>query len=366
MRILWSYMVRQFIGPFFFGLAAFTSVFVAADLLTLVRTSVQAGVGLGVVAELVMLRLPQTVIYTFPMGMLLGTLLGVGQLVAGNELVAVRSLGVSSRRLFFPLLGLGLVGSAFALTMNEVVVPVANQRVQTVWFEQLEKHPRPAVQENVMLNQYAGGSLEWLLWAARYDPSQEVFSDVTIVTMDRGKPAQTIYTQTLAWVDSGWVMQNGTLYRYGSQGEVTRLDFQGGSQRINLNTRPEEVSERQKSTDELSARELWQRVRLFRSQGVQIPAQLLVRLHQKLALSLASLIFVMVGAALSARGAGSRRGAGAATGFGLSIAVIFVYYLLLSLGGPLAESGRLPIALGSWLPDWVLGGAGAWLLTRVD
>ena len=46
------------------------------------------------------------------------------------------------------------------------------------------------------------------------------------------------------------------------------------------------------------------------------------------------------------------------------MAVIFVYYILLSVGQALAEQERIPAALGLWLPNLVLGVIGLLVFRR--
>ncbi|MBE3578049.1 MAG: LptF/LptG family permease [Limnochordales bacterium] len=364
MRTLRRYVLRAFVGPFIFGMAAFTSIFVAADLLNVVRNAVTAGAGWGVVAQITLLRLPQTVVYTLPMGMLFGALLGVGRLASQMEIVAMRAAGVSQVRLFLPLVLVGAVASAVAFAVNEAVVPAANRRATIVWREQISREPPAPVRENVTLSHYRDGRLHWLLWAARYEPEAGRLEDVTVVTMEEGAPAQTVHARGLQWQGDRWLLEDGMIYRYGREGQVTTLRFKGGSQEVDLGVEPQEIAAEQKSPSEMSAAELAERIRVLASQGVAIPRELRVRLHQKYALALASLVFVLLAVGLGGRGA-VRRG-GAATGFGLSIVLIFLYYILMALGGPLAETERLPLIVGSWLADLVLGPLGLWQYLLLD
>jgi len=364
MQTLRRYVLGAFTGPFVFGMAAFTSIFVAADLLNLVRDAVVAGAGWGVVAQITLLRLPQTLVYTLPMGMLFGALLGVGRLASQMEIVAMRSAGVSQVWLFLPLVLVGVMASAAAFVVNEVVVPAANRRATVVWREQISRQPPAPVRENVTFSHYQDGKLHWLLWAARYEPEDRRLEDVTIVTMAGGAPAQTVHARGLKWMGDYWLLQDGMIYRYGQDGQVTTLLFQGGSQQVDLGVEPQEIAAEQKSPSEMSAGELAERIRVLASQGVEIPRELRVRLYQKYALALASLVFVLLAVGLGGRGA-VRRG-GAATGFGLSILLIFLYYILMALGGPLAETGRLPLAVGSWLANLVLGPVGLWYYLNLD
>jgi lipopolysaccharide export system permease protein len=57
---------------------------------------------------------------------------------------------------------------------------------------------------------------------------------------------------------------------------------------------------------------------------------------------------------------------GEAIGFGISVIVIFIYYTIMTLGGALGNSGKVPAVLGAFLPDIVCGITGVILVYRAS
>jgi lipopolysaccharide export system permease protein len=85
-----------------------------------------------------------------------------------------------------------------------------------------------------------------------------------------------------------------------------------------------------------------------------------IQLHRRLALPLSPLLFALVGVPL-----GLRRARGARSwGVLISVALVFVYYLLLSFGSFLADQGALPVSLAIWLPNFVFAVIAVPLLYR--
>ena len=82
--------------------------------------------------------------------------------------------------------------------------------------------------------------------------------------------------------------------------------------------------------------------------------------HKLFALPFACLIFAGLGPALGAIQTRSGRSAG----YLLSIAGIFVYYVLLSASDALGEDNRLPPMLAAWLPNLCMVALTALLLHR--
>jgi len=55
---------------------------------------------------------------------------------------------------------------------------------------------------------------------------------------------------------------------------------------------------------------------------------------------------------------------GSSIGFGLSIIIIFIYYVVMSVGSALGTGGYVPPELGAWLQDIGLGAVGIGLMIK--
>lgn len=81
--------------------------------------------GMPVALQMVALQLPRGIYELFPIIVLLGTLLGLGGLASGSELVAMRASGVSLVSLAGSALRAGLVFAAICLLIGEWAAPRA-------------------------------------------------------------------------------------------------------------------------------------------------------------------------------------------------------------------------------------------------
>lgn len=81
--------------------------------------------GMPVALQMVALQLPRGIYELFPIIVLLGTLLGLGGLASGSELVAMRASGVSLVRLSASTLRAGLVFALICLLIGEWIAPRA-------------------------------------------------------------------------------------------------------------------------------------------------------------------------------------------------------------------------------------------------
>ena len=87
------------------------------------REAIQNQLGMGIVLKLLYYQLPQLLVVTLPMSVLLGTLIGIGRLSADSELVALQAAGIPFRALLRPVALLGLAGTAVGFYFIASVAP---------------------------------------------------------------------------------------------------------------------------------------------------------------------------------------------------------------------------------------------------
>ena len=81
MRLLDKYILKAFVGPFLFGVFAFTSIFIGTGtLFRIAQYITEYGAPLLLVMQAFVLALPSIVILTFPMSVLLASLMTFSRL----------------------------------------------------------------------------------------------------------------------------------------------------------------------------------------------------------------------------------------------------------------------------------------------
>jgi len=78
----------------------------------------------------VALMLPQKILELFPMGVLIGSLFGLGMLAANNELTVMRSAGMTTWRIAGATLKASLILMVGVLFLSEIVAPAASKYAQ--------------------------------------------------------------------------------------------------------------------------------------------------------------------------------------------------------------------------------------------
>ncbi|MDD5382859.1 MAG: LptF/LptG family permease, partial [Candidatus Margulisbacteria bacterium] len=114
-----------------------------------------------------------------------------------------------------------------------------------------------------------------------------------------------------------------------------------------------------KNPDEMTIAELKDFVALKEKMGVDV-TDFKIQLNMKMAIPFASLVFALLGAPLGI----SPRRASSSIGLGLSIIVIFFYYILTFLSMSIGELKLISPGLSAWLPNFMTGGIGWYILSK--
>ena len=360
MRLLSRAVIREIGPPFLLGFAAYTFILLVRTIFMMTEFFVRRSASLGEVAWLVLLSIPWIVVLTLPMAFLLGVLIGVGRLSADSELVALRACGVGPRAIYRPALGAAAVLSIAVFLFYNLVLPRANEAltrsmarlaatsVVNLVAPRTFREPRPGVTLFFDRVGQDGRSFEGVFLKLGEDDER---TDRVIVarrgalSLEGGKLWLDLHSSVVHEVD----LTNPSRYRT-NRNEFQRILF---SEDIEMT-----VQERITYAKGLRAQSLPELVATARQMKGVSPERrrlALVEIHKKFSIPFACFAFAVVGIPLAET---SRRG-GKGSGFALSLAILVLYYVLISNGETWAQEGRMPAAIAMWLPNVVLVAIGA-------
>src|SRR3977135_1777647 len=118
MRILDRYIVREVFRHTVLGLIVFTFVLFVPKLVRLMELFVRHSGSGSQILKLFLCLFPGIFIFTIPMAILIGVLLGLGRMSADSEIIALTALGIGRRRILLPVGVLALTGAVVTLVMT--------------------------------------------------------------------------------------------------------------------------------------------------------------------------------------------------------------------------------------------------------
>lgn len=361
MRILDKYILKELFGPFIFGVASFSSIFIGSGTLYKIAQYVtKYGISFGTVAQLFVYSLPEIIVLTFPMSMLLASLMSFGRLSGSSEITAMKSGGMSFYRLTAPVFMAALFVSLFSTAFSELVVPRANEAYNNLVKYEIEKNTKPRTQEHIVIPDVSGERIERLTYARKFEGETSTMYDITIQEFEDNQLIRVESADRAVWQGSQWTMYTGVIYDLASDGNIQR-SMHFNEQIMPVNKNPQAISRGQKKAEEMSIKELKQHIKALKRESVSA-SRYEVALHQRLTVPMASFVFAMVGAPLGLQPHRSS----SSIGLGISIIIIFIYYSVMTVTTALGQGGAIPAMLSAWIPNLACIVAGVWLIYKAS
>ena len=355
--ILDRYIVSELVGPFAFGLSAFTLIFIATQIISIGKLVSEEHAPLVAAIEYFFWDMPQFLLFVIPMAMLLGTLLAMQRLSGDSEITAMKAGGVGLMRIVVPLAVVGLLVSLVSLVLQEVVVPLANDRAAYIKTSVIQRLNPIEGNLTVVTPLPAGG--KQITIASGLDAQTQSLVGVTVVQQDRaGKPGTIIYADRARYEPPTWSFLNATTRTFNSDGSVTT----GTEPRliVDIGQKPDEIAKHtingdpeQKSRAEIAAA----------LQSGELSPQAVktftASYSAKLARPFAALVFTLIAVPFGLR---PGRGGGRGLGFGLALVIIFVYYIIATLFLTIGGTATWLAGIAAWTPNAIFALIGVWLL----
>ena len=126
------WLLGQIIPPMIFSISAFTVISLSVGVMfDLIRKIVEFGLPLFLALKVLFFSLPSFLVLSFPMAVLLSTLLAYGKLSSNSELLALKSLGIKTSRIISPAIALSIFMTGLTFYFNDNLVPASNKLAET-------------------------------------------------------------------------------------------------------------------------------------------------------------------------------------------------------------------------------------------
>ncbi|MFN2387582.1 MAG: LPS export ABC transporter permease LptF [Thermoanaerobaculia bacterium] len=354
MRLVSRAVLREIAPPFLLGFAAYTFILLIRTIVVMTDFFVRRSATFPEVLRLVALSIPWIVVLTLPMAFLLGVLIGIGRLSADSELTALRACGVGPVSIYRPTLAAAAVLSGLVFLLYNTVLPWANEELTRSLARAAATSAINLVQPRTFREPRAGETLFFDRVGADGRSFEGVFLKIgdgegedRLIVARRG--ALNLERDEL-WLD----LFDSTVHEYDPADPSRYRTYANERQRIlfagDIWNEPRSRITYEKALRAQSLGELVATARRVRGRSPERHRLAWVEIYKKFSIPLACFAFAFIGIPL----AETSRRAGRGGGFALSLAILVVYYVLLSNGETWAQEGTLPPAAAMWLPNVLL------------
>lgn len=362
MQILDRYLIRQFLYALLFSLIAFWVIFLVVDLVEHLDNFIDRHATLLTIIKYYFYYTPYIIALSLPVAMLLSTLFSLGQLAKHNELLAMKSAGISLYRILSPLLVLGILISLVIIVFGGSIVPLTYQKMMEVKTVEIERQTK---EENFLLhNIFVQGENGRIFHLDVYNSKEKTGSGVLVQKFENNRLKEEIQAKKIRWTGNGWLFEDGRERIFtdslgetksqeeslttesatlSGQVEVEKYETFDRLLRLDLNIKPEAFAQRQKKPEEMGYFELSDYVDVKKRSGQDV-AKEITELYLKISFPFVNFIIVLFGAPIAA----NPKRSGVAIGFAISLFISFVYYTLIRMGQSFGYSGKLSPLFATW------------------
>lgn len=350
-------MAQELGGPFLFGLAAFTLLFVAGQLLNIARLVSEQHASTFAAAKYFVYTLPATLVLTVPMSMLLAVLLAMGRLSGDSELTAMRAGGISLYRIAAPLIGIGFIASLVALVFQEYVVPSSAAKANDILRREIQSRDGSLISNQLVSTALPNGDLQ-VTYAQGFDQKTEELHATTVEVFRNDVLTSMLFAPRAKYHGASWTFYDANAYQLVPS--CCKLSYYPVLD-IDIGADPTQLVEQTKQPEDMSRTEIARYLRRTdRSADPSRFALLLVTYHSKLARPFTTLVFTLLAMPLGIRPQRSSSGAG----FGISIALIFAFYVVTTVCLAVGRSAPAWSFTMAWLPNLIFCAAGLRLMQQ--
>lgn len=355
--VLALYVSRQFLARFFLCLGAFAGLVQLLDLLDNTKDILaRDGSGFSTVLFYMRLRIPSIALQMISISALLAALVTLLGLVARNEIVAMKSVGVSYLRLLATFAPAAALIALLQFTLGEWIVPQSDRTLQ-LWWE--ETAPRASESSTP---REAGA----ITWVRRSDtivavgtihlPGDRLDRLRIFDIDDTGLLSAMIIAERATFAGGRWQLSG-----------VEKIDIRGNPTRVattewETTLRPEDFADlalppRQYSIAALAG--LIDRSKV----GARNIRFYEAMLQKKFAAPVATFLMVLIAAPVAQT---SRRRGGGGLAFALGIVVGFAFFVTDGLVLLMGESGVFPPFFAAWSPTILFASAAGAILLHTE
>lgn len=360
MSITNRYILKEMLPPFCINVLVFSFLFIMTRMVEITNWVVNYNLNLWSVLELIGYMMPWFLMFICPMSVMMATLLTFLRMSSDNEIVALKSCGLSIYGLLPPVLLAGAAGCLLTGWITLYAVPLAKTGLEDMAIKVASSNIDIGLKERTFNDAFKNV----MLYVNRIDLKDRKLIDVFIEDKRRQDVISTVvapegrlYSEPEKLMYH-LVLFNGTIHQTNRKDHsANSISFNTYQLSLGLEKELSDGKKRYKRRQEMSTTELRQYI-ADRPEKDEDYYDAQIILHRRFAIPVACLALSLVAFPLGIQTKTAKRS------YGLILCLFFflLYYLMLTAGYAFGENGAYPPVIGMWLPNVVMGGLGLYFL----
>jgi len=344
LKIIDWYIIRKFLGTFFFSLVLIMTIAVVFDLAEKIDNFMEKQAPWrAVVFDYYFNFIPYFATLFAPLFVFISVIFFTSRMAVNTEIIAILNSGMSFRRMMVPYFLSSFVIAVFIFYLTNFVIP--QTALERMDFE--DKYYRPQWRKVNVENIHRQVYPNIYVYMESYSPVYQRGRNFTLERFnEEGNLVSKLSAPSVLWdsVNSKWTASNYILREILGNEEVvtkgTKID-------TTLTIRPGDFSRDPGFVGTMTYRELYDYIDLLKLQGSDELKVFLIEKHRRWAHPFAVFILTLIGVSLSSKKI--RGGIGMSIGIGLALS--FSYILFLQFASQFSVKGNLNPMIAMWIPN---------------
>lgn len=357
MKKLDLYILKKFLGTFFFAILLIISISVVFDITEKVDNFIDKNAPLeAIVFDYYKNFIPYFANLFTPLFVFIAVIFFTSKMAYQTEIIAILSSGVSFRRMMFPyFMGAAIIG-VFSFVLGGYIIPPANQ-TRLKFEANYVKDRKETGLRNIHMQIEPGV----FVYMGRYYSNREKGDYFNIEKYDGKKLLSKLSARTIQYdtVSGKWNLKRYLLrdFTNGVEQVITK-----GSSLDTLipNMKPKDFKEERKYFEMMTNSELDNYIAEQTARGVGNLEEFYIEKYKRVASPFSAFILTLIGVSLASR---KVRG-GMGLHIGVGIALSFSYILFMTISTTFAINGSMNPMLAVWIPNILFALIGIFLYYR--
>lgn len=343
-KIIDKYIIRKFLGTFFFCLVLILVIAVVFDFAEKIDNFMEREAPWrAVVFDYYLNFIPYFGTLFAPLFVFIAVIFFTSRMAINTEIIAILNSGMSFRRMMWPYFLSALLIASIIFYLTNFVIPHAN--LVRMDFE--DKYYRPQGRRLHVENIHRQVSKNVYVYLESYNPTYFRGNRFTVEKFDdKGQLVSKLSSETVLWDTSmsKWGVLDYVLREADGNNEIitkgSRID-------TTLNITPADFSRDPSFVGSMTFRELEDYIDLLKLQGSDELKVFQIERHKRYSTPFAVFILTLIGVALSSR---KLRG-GIGMNIGIGLALSFSYILFQQFASQFSIKGNLSPMFAMWIPN---------------
>ncbi len=345
MRILDRYILKNVISTYLFILLVFIGLYFIIDIFSNLSDILKTKPPIDKLIQYYLFSLPLIIKTVSPFSLLIAALYIFGELNKNNEIISIRTSGMSMLRIAFPVIFFAFFISILVFGLQEKVLIHSQRKVENIKSKHLKEDVLNVSEEHNLA--FTSGNK--IFFAQRFIPKKQLLENIIIfMENDEREIVKKIIAKTITYEYGFWIGREVMEYGLDKEGNISDVPVSMPAKTIDLEEEPKELILKKSIFAQYSSLpQLKKEIkRLKKVQADNLLNNLVIDYHQKIAEPFSHL-FLVIGILPLALEIKKRKVALSSLAVGFIFG--FIYYCLSSFSIALGKSGVILPFLSAWL-----------------